>query len=394
MRKIPINKVLFTITVWIFLSQNAKMFNFSSYSILRWVLPVVLFLIAARSNRWNVPIPTSYIILFGIAVIPSFIQSVELSTSVSKAISFVLITYCFYVFFFNSNSQEELESNLRLAFGCILLFQVFNIVFCAIGLGDDGSGRYMGFTTNANTLGIYSNLAFWAAYYYYKHYKGIVKCFAIFMLVSSVILALLSGSRSGFVMIMLNVIIAALLNSYSVLARGLIIVTVGVTLYLMLSGHLDLNITALDRLLAEGGTGRGDIWDTGIRVWQDNPIFGCGYRASRFLNDSVGNEAMDFHNSYLSLLAEIGVWGVFWMILGVFPAVIRLIRQGINVFSRRHVSSFLIAGFMIASLLINAWSESFLFSVGSAEAFVFWMLFDWMIVCAIKMRKTLLDREN
>lgn len=385
-QKIQIDKILFTITVWIFLSLNAQMFNFSFYAILRWILPVILLLMVSQKKGWKVPAPATYIFLFIIAVIPSFFQSIDWSTSVSKAISFILITYSFYVFFIGADNLVKLEDYLRIALACILVFQLINIVFCVIGLGVAEDGRYMGFTTNANTLGIYSCLGFWAAYYYYKHYNGIIKWFAAFMLLSSIVLALLSGSRSGFVMILLNIIIYMFLNCYSSFVRFLVIILVGIMLYLIFSGSLSfLNISALDRLLAEDGMSRGDIWDTGINVWRENQIFGCGYRVSRLLNTSIGNEGMDFHNSYLSLLAEIGIWGVSWMFFGVVPKIIQLIRYATNMIKQSHASGFLVAGFMLVSLMINAWSESFLFSVGSTEAFVFWMLFDWMIVYIIKM---------
>lgn len=384
-REIQIDKILFTITVWIFLSQNAKMFNFGIYSILRWSLPVVLFLLAFQKISWKAPAPATYIILFTVAVIPSFMQSVELSTSVNKAISFVLITYSFYVFFICAKNLAQLEDYLRLALACVLLFQFMNVVFCIVGLGSADDGRYTGFTTNANTLGIYSSLAFWAAYYYYKHYRGIIKVFAVFMLISSFVLAILSGSRSGFVMIMLNIVVFMFLDSRSAFIRVLIIIFMGITLYLMLSGSLNfLNISALNRLLAENGTNRGDIWDTGIKVWRESPIFGCGYRVSKLLNNSFGHEGMDFHNSYLSLLAEIGIWGVSWISIGIAPKIMRLIRCGNDILKQSRTSGFLVAGFMVISLIINAWSESFLFSVGSTEAFVFWMLFDWMIVYEMK----------
>ena len=55
--------------------------------------------------------------------------------------------------------------------------------------------------------------------------------------------------------------------------------------YCMLTGKLAfLNITALNRLTEEGGTDRGELWEYGINIWRQHPIFGCGYQVSNMLN--------------------------------------------------------------------------------------------------------------
>lgn len=379
--RITIEKMSFMFMVWIFLFQNAKMFNFGIYSILRWVIPVILLVAAAIAHNGKVAAPPMLTILFLFAVIPSFFQSIELSTSLTKAVSFILITYCLYVFLGRKKDVQQLEQIMDTALKMIIFFQILNILFCVAGMGAAGAGRYNGFTTNANTLGIYSNLAFWAAYYYLRRNKGIYRYFSIGMIISSIILALLSGSRSGFVLILLNGIIAIFLNVRSLPIRIMVVGATAVFVYLLFCGKLDfLHISALERLLGEEGTTRGDIWKNGIEVWKDYPIFGCGYRISKLYDVNLGTEGMDFHNSYLSLLAETGIWGVTILALAVIPKAVCIVKRIFVESKYNNKNMLIVIGLMSLSLMICAWSESFLFAVGSAEAFCFWLFFIWMIV--------------
>lgn len=381
MRKsLSIEKIIFAVTVWIFLSLNARMFNFGIYYILRWLLPVFLVLIIAIRNQGKIVAPPALIFAFIAATVPSLFNSSEVMTSFSKIVSFILIIYSFFIFFMGKDTQEEREILLEILLALILLFQVLNLLFCITGMGVESSGRYSGFTTNANTLGIYSNLAFWAAYYFYKKRRGFSRLVFLTMDIVSVVLALLSGSRSAFVMILLNCIIAVYLNVNSIILRIVVTIIIGVVLYFMFSGRLTfLQIDALDRLLADEGMTRGEIWDNGIAVWKENPIFGCGYRISRLYNTNLGTEGMDFHNSYLSLLAEIGIWGASIIVCAIIPVIIKTISEFFSNANSRNKSPIIIAAFMCLSLMINAWSESFLFSVGSTEAFCFWVAFIWIL---------------
>lgn len=381
MRKsLSIEKIIFAVTVWIFLSLNARMFNFGIYYILRWLLPVFLVLITAIRNQGKIAAPPALIFAFIVATVPSLLNSSEVMTSFSKMVSFVLIIYSFFIFFMGKNTQEEREVFLEILLALILLFQVLNLLFCITGAGLESSGRYSGFTTNANTMGIYSNLAFWAAYYFYKKTIGLFRLIFLTLDIASVVLALLSGSRSAFVMILLNCIIAVYLNVNSIILRIVVTIIIITILYFMFSGKMTfLQIDALERLLSDEGMTRGEIWNNGIAVWKENPIFGCGYRISKLYNTNVGTEGMDFHNSYLSLLAEVGIWGTSIIVISIIPVIIKTIREFFSNTNSRNRYSIIIAAFMCLSLIINAWSESFLFSVGSTEAFCFWVVFTWIL---------------
>ncbi len=380
-KKLDTEKLIFGITVWIFLSLNAKAFNFSFYTILRWILPVVLAVFAFSKREGKIPYPPSIIVLFILAIIPSFFVTLDEVESATKAISFVLIVYGFYVCFWGAKDRQELEEYFKIMCIAILIFQAFNIIYCLIGRGGGVNDRYNGFTTNPNTLGIYSNLALWAAYYFYVKAKNWKKqLIFVFMFIASIVLALLSGSRTAFIIVLLNTIVVVFIKAKTNLTKLTVALIIGAFLILLFTGSLGfLEITALDRLLLEDGTKRSELWDYAIEVWKERPCFGCGYKVSKFYNEIPGNEGMDFHNSYISILLEVGIWGVVLIGFAMLPSLFQAIKQTGKEIKLNKNSCFLPVAFMVVSLLISAWSESFLFSVGSTEAAIFWMLFVWIL---------------
>ena len=97
----------------------------------------------------------------------------------------------------------------------------------------------------------------------------------------------------------------------------------------------------------EGGTGRADIWKVGWRMVEDEPLRGIG--AGNFPNTSVhyllepGALVRDdfivdkpkvAHNTYLEVLAELGVVGLA-LFLGVHPVLAGLRRRAPRDFAER-----------------------------------------------------------
>ncbi len=376
---INLSKILFAITVWIFLCLNAKEFNFSIFYLLRWLLPLSLIVVAAINKTWKVVMPHLFLGFFLAGVLPSFVNSVDIVESGMMVASFLLIVYSMYAFFHSIGSAEKLENTIQIALVLILAFQILNVAYCVLGRGiHESTGRYNGFTTNANTLGIYSNLALWAAYYFGRHLKGLKRWLSVTILVASVVLALLSGSRTALVLILLNLVIMTFISVRSIYTKVVVSVITAAIIFLLFSGYLSfLNIQAVDRLLADGGTSRGAIWDEGIRIWKTEPIFGVGYRVSSQLNVLLGHEGMEFHNSYLSLLSEVGVFGGLLIII---PMLFYLVKFAKRAVVKEKNSLFFVVFSATVTIAICAWGGSFLFSVGSTEGFVFWMLFMWMMV--------------
>lgn len=364
------------IMLWVYFTLNARYLNFSGSHIWRWILPIILIISTIVDRGSYITQPPPFLLWFVIAVLPSVVFGIDVKTSIQKFIAFILILYGCYVFFMGSYGTEDLRWYFYIFARVAVIFQILNILFIVAGIGWDGS-RAMGITTNSNTLGIYSNIAFWAAVYLTtladKTWK---KVFWEMITVSAAFTALLSGSRSAFIVIALNLIALGFIRYYRSIAIIPFVILISIITYLLLNGKLEfLGITALKRL-EEQGTDRGVLWEHGINLWKQHQIFGCGYALSSMLNFVRG---LQFHNSYLSYLIECGVWGAGVLGFGFLGVGIQILRNVKRCINGSGLHPFLLACFIILDIALTAYGESFLFAVGSTEGFTFWFLLAWIM---------------
>ena len=380
-----INAFVLFCTIWVYYSLNARYINLSVFAILRWIFPVLLIGMAAFLNNGRIAAPPMLLLWFTLAVIPPSLLGADPTSSIIKFISWVLIFCGSYIYFCQVRSEEGLQRCFAVLCTVLVVFQILNFAFTIMGI-NEVSGRSTGITTNANTLGIYSNLAFWAGIYWRSRTKHrFMRVMWIVFLLTTAYTAIASGSRTAFVVLIVDVMVLIFLmqkrhRSFLLLAAG-----IGVFVWMLLNGKLDfLGIAAVDRLAEEGGTRRDLLWDMAIEIWKENKLFGVGYTVSARFNYV---DKMGFHNSYLSLLVECGLWGTIIAGLAILPTVFAIVSR----FGKRSAviedkDACIVCG-MLISLAIAAWSESFMFAVGSTEGFTFWFLLAWIMVYIKQMKK-------
>ena len=310
-------------TIWVYYSLNARYIGFPIFTLLRWIFPFVLIGIAVLLNKGRITVPPMLFWWFSVAVLLPSVLGADPVTSIVKYISWALIFYGSYVYFMQLRSKESLHQCLSLLCTVLVIFQCINFTFTALGL-NEVNDRSTGITTNANTLGIYSNLAFWAGIYWNRQTKnGGIKLLWLAYLATTVYTMLASGSRTAFIVMAFNILALAFLFLKK---REYFWALVGVTAVLAvlaLSGKLNfLGISAIQRLSEEGGTQRTELWEIGLNVWRENKILGVGYTVSAMFNTAAKD--MVFHNSYLSFLAECGLWGVCFLLIGIVPVILRI----------------------------------------------------------------------
>ncbi len=364
-------------TIWVYYSLNARYINISAFTLLRWVFPFALIGIAVLLNNGRITVPPMLFWWFSVAVLVPAVLGADPIISITKYISWVLIFYGCYVFFMQLRIKDALNQSLSLLCAVLVIFQCINFVFAVLGINIVG-GRGTGITTNANTLGIYSNLAFWAGIYFRRQQKdGRIRLLWIFFLATTVYTTLASGSRTAFVVMGMNILALAFMTVKNRRTFWALAAVLAVLAVLAIGGKLNfLGISAIDRLAEEGGTAREDLWEIGLNVWREHKIFGVGYTVSARFNTEVKD--LVFHNSYLSFLAECGLWGAVFFLLGMLPIILNIVAYfGKPQFIKSH-PEFSIGTIMLISLAISAWSESFMFAVGSTEGFTFWFLLAWL----------------
>lgn len=380
MQKISVRKiytVLVLLTIWVYFSLNSRYFNLPASHLLRWIFPFMLVFFSILENRWKVPVPPSAFIFFSLGVIPSIFLSDYKGEALVKYLSWIFIFYSSYIYFMNLKDVKQEEKNIQILTAVLIIYQILNFIFVAIGINYD-TGRALGITTNANTLGVYATLAYWASIYMIQKAKGkLLKGLYSILLVTTIFTSVASGSRTAFVILVLNLLLTVIFRFRKSPFLIFYIIVLGVITYFVLTGGVkSLNILALNRLLEEGGTSRDDLWNAAISLWRQHKIVGVGYTVSNIYNPI--EPGMAFHNSYISFLVECGICGVVglgsWLILFVGKTIKTVIGK------RKNVSiEFLIAIIMACNLMIAAWSESFMFAVGSTEGFTFWFLIAWII---------------
>ena len=312
------NFILFA-TVWVFFSLNSRYLRIPNADIVRWVLLGLLIVVAYFTGDSLELRPPIIVLFFFVAVAPSLLYSINQKESFIKFLSFIVVVWGSYIFFNSLESKEDMEIALKIMMIVMIAFE-FQSIFVVFSGGAGGDytgyngGRMEGNTSNPNTLGVYSNLSFLASYYWFSNSEGPKKAFFFAVMGISVYTAVMSVSRTAFVTICLNILFIIFIQFRKSGFSYLLLLPILFVFVLAFTGNLQfLGIEALNRLNEEG-TGRDELWEKGINVWRQYPVFGCGYDVSRYLN-TWDEYQFAFHNSYISILSEIGLWGV--LILGL-----------------------------------------------------------------------------
>jgi O-antigen ligase len=188
-----------------------------------------------------------------------------------------------------------------------------------------------------------------------------------FGLLSLVLSLYFTGSRGALVGALAGVVVALLLSKYRRFALWGIGVAISLLVALMLvvpekffgrGGYLDRSDQGSDFT-----SGRWDIWVALVRVWQDHPVLGIGYRTVELLPSSDGFTA---HNIYLSILVELGVVGLL-IFLAVFAILLVVGLRGAGRIDRA------LAGAVVA-VLVGELTESSVFGFGGPTAILSWSI--------------------
>ena len=133
----------------------------------------------------------------------------------------------------------------------------------------------------------------------------------IFILIVNCLAILLTGSRSGILLLLIQIIFLFVLNQAQIGGGKKILLIIGLSMLLLFLLKI-LPQEVSDRLLGRGelqftnSTGRDILWENGILAWQKNIFWGNGWGA------------LSCHNTYLTFLVDIGIFGVtiFLFIMG------------------------------------------------------------------------------
>jgi|GEM_PF-6362529 len=226
------------------------------------------------------------------------------------------------------SSQNDLKKFLYFLFIIsIPIYLVAYYQFFALGYL-----RVWGIFGNPNTLGVFS-FATAASALVLKQLENNTKprnILAFIWVLLSISSLILSGSRASIFGLIVFAAVYLILNRKYIILFSLILIGLLGIFYIMHSQALLLDFARVTRLLG-GLSGRTIIWETGLVMIEDHPLFGVGPgNVSRLLYDYAQathpivsidlRSAMErgiMHNGYLQQLAEIGIIGLMialWII--------------------------------------------------------------------------------
>lgn len=372
-------RYLYLSMIFIYISLDSR-YSVPLSEIWRWSLPIIFIVIMIIKNgSVNYPSGALWPLLIIIFFLSS-LYSINILYSIERAISFLLIILMFYLYFTFLSHDYELENAIWYLGILFIGYEILNILFIS-----SSTGRATGITGNSNSLGLWSNIAFVFAFYYIKDTKSKwKKIFLALVMVGSVYAAIVAGSRTYTICLLLNFAIV-----YFNIFKGNVkymVLTITVFLGIFFWNQILSFINELPGIqrFYELGTSREDIWAAGLSLFRRRPLVGWGYGVNQQLNTikylgyikGYGDYGFAFHNSYLSVLIETGIVGLSIVVIHF----IIVLYNGVKALWKTPNGTLKCVLLIIVNMLICFYGGSSMTSVGSTEGFFFWGLLMWVYV--------------
>ena len=192
---------------------------------------------------------------------------------------------------------------------------------------------------NSNSVGMIAAISLCITFYYLL-YDGF-RPYMLFTLLE-IIVVLVSGSRKGFVCLILGCVLIYLLKmkstnalkkiAFILLGCGIAVIAVKYLSTLSVFSLINSRLTGLIALVTGKGIidhstlVRQQMIDIGIGLFREHPIIGVGWANSRYYLTGIAGDYAYTHNNYIELLACSGVLGFLSYYGMYFYIIIKLIK--------------------------------------------------------------------
>jgi O-antigen ligase len=154
-------------------------------------------------------------------------------------------------------------------------------------------------------------------------------------LAGSVWTIVLTGSRSGFLALLVLSVLLWLMSPRKVVSMILAVTLLSATWVVMPKQYKTRYLTIKSQKLDDSSLGRIEAWKAGIRMFVERPLLGVGVGDFSLAHAQQAGEFQERnwlqpHSLYIQVLAEVGVLGTlafFFFILRLFQYCARLIRR-------------------------------------------------------------------
>ena len=375
----------------IFYLTTASTIALPSASTLRWVgsfllVGCVLIEMSISFKKNTLSIPNCFIYLF-VALIPTLLGIAGEATfySYGRIVSFFLIVWGLLLFF---NMKSISTKDLVCFFELYTLFAGIMMVL-SVTSGHMLNDRFSGIYANPNQLSCIAVFTFIASAGLFFALKGKARrlLYGVFALLAAYCV-LQTGSRMGAASLLLIIFIIPFIlgkdNTVQTRIKQIsLILFVGAIVLFILDRF---EIVGLQRLLgtfdsnveSSLGASRGDTWSDVYNIFSKKPLLGWGYGQVNYkvfeAKDTTYNWGI--HSSYFSIICEMGIVGSLLFLgffLSYFSCVRKLYKKANLPDTSTQLFKFLVL--ICFAMFLNAYSESYLFSMGNPMSVGFWLPF-------------------
>ena len=355
---------------------------------LRWVgsfLLVACFLVkmSITNKTLSINVPSQYKYIF-IALVPTLlgVGGVAIFYGYERIISFFLVVFGLQLFFdMNIFSRQNLILMLdiyTILSGCMMILSAFSNRYV--------QGRLAGVYANANQLSCIAaaTIIFALCMFFLK--KGrLIRWLYLGIVIVSSYCVFETSSRTGAVCTVLIILFMPFVGveaSSQTRFKQVAMIMMGfIILFLLLKFFEAPGLQRLfDSTTNDSSTGftRSETWRDVYEIFAEKPLFGWGYGQVSyqvFVNQTSAYN-WGIHSSFFVILCEMGIFGSL-LFVAFFTSYFLCIKnriksKSLTITERTFVKFLLLACFI---MLVNAYSESYLFSVGNPMALGFWIPF-------------------
>lgn len=328
------------------------------------ILPLMIVVGVWKSHEFK--FDSKAVLLFSIAVLPSIIVSDHKSDALLKSATIVLLFIAASVYF-KSRADSGLQSMYYSLLFASYLLVITSFIYKVSGQGIR-AGYYIGYFGNRNGLGAVLVMAFAILLAETWRKKNF---FTIICLLLDVYLVLQCQSRGAF----LSMIVCAFVFLFFVIKNktAFFSTIIAILVFIALLWGPISSLDIVQRIFNEGAA-RDELWDYGWQVIKAHPVFGVGFSCSQFSNHLEGTENMNFHNSYIGIMADVGFFGTI-VVVCLFAYLIKTIYTKRTFFSDENNPNrlfFIALVCLCISFLFLSYGEGYLLAAGSPFSFLFW----------------------
>ncbi len=311
----------------------------------------------------KVRIDYASIFLFGLGAIVSAVFSNHVMNVVIKTLTIILMFFVCSAYF-SLNRINTIKSFFWIMKKVSYFILIFNLLYLIIGRGMF-YGVFRGFFTNRNACGAAIVITFLVLLGSFIQERRTID---LFFLMLNTYFIFLTESRGTFIGVLIGIGIFLFFVSKN--KKSFIGKIICILILIFVFWDTISNIPIVSRILEEG-LQRDELWEYAFENIRLHPWVGVGFSSSSLENQLGAYSGMNYHNSYIAMLADVGIIGVTFFII-MFIKIGRKIYSNYSNISLENKIQFVTLLSICIAFLGLSFGEAYLLVAGSPFSFIFW----------------------